>query len=123
MLFVTQSMAKDYSAIERLVAFNDLAMSVTDVALQGDGAPEKDLDAIKELHNETPAALKQANGDPELKSALKTYLTDLNAFYDGVEPQASETVSIYKARTGQLETRAKRSEEALKVELQARGAE
>lgn len=122
LIFAANACAKDYPAIERMVAFNDLAMSVTDIGIQGDTAPAKDDSAIAELKKDIVPALKEARGDRGLTAAVKAYYVDVESFYDGVDPQAGESVMLYRARMGQLETQAKESTARLKLELTARGA-
>jgi hypothetical protein len=122
LLFATQAYAKDYPAIERMVAFNDLAMMVTDLGIQGDTAPAKDVSALTELKKNIVDALKEAKGDRDLTAAVKSYYVDVESFYDGVDPQAGESVLLYRARMDQLETQAKRSTSSLKLELTTRGA-
>ena len=122
LLFATQSYAKDYPAIEQMVAINGLTMDVTDIGVQGDTAPAKDETAITSLKKDIAKALKEAKGDRSLTAAVKSYYVDVDSFYEGVEPQAGESVLLYRARMDQLETQAKRSSSRLKLELMSRGA-
>ena len=122
LLASTAVCAKDYAKINRFTSLNELAMMTNDLKIQAETAAGRDQESIDRLDKDLPAALAQAKGDRELTAAVKAYYVAWRAYFDGLEPQTSESVMVYKIRVGQLETEAKHAAIALDVELKARGA-